>query len=96
MSSERNPIVVLLADDNDEGRMLACDALTESRLPNAVHCADGEDSLDYLRSHGKYLSPAETPRPGIVSLNLNLPKMDGREALRGLRTILFCARTRFS
>jgi CheY-like chemotaxis protein len=86
MSNERNPIVILLADDDEEDRMLACDALTESHLSNAVHCVtDGEDLMDYLHCRGKYLPPAVAPRPGIILLDLNMPKKDGREALREIK-----------
>ena len=86
MSNERKPIVILLADDDEEDRMLACDALTEGHLSNAVHCVtDGEDLMDYLHRRGKYLPPALAPRPGIILMDLNMPKKDGREALREIK-----------
>jgi CheY-like chemotaxis protein len=82
----RKPIVILLADDDEEDRMLACDALTESRLSNHITCVtDGEDLMDYLRREGKYAPPAETPRPGLILLDLNMPRKDGREALREIK-----------
>ena len=81
------PIVILLADDDEEDRMLACDALTESHLSNEVYCVgDGEDLMDYLHHRNKYAPPAEAPRPGVILLDLNLSKMDGREALREIKT----------
>jgi two-component system, response regulator len=80
-------IVILLADDDEEDRMLACDALIESRLSNDTYCVtDGEDLMDYLRHQGKYASPAEAPRPGLILLDLNMPKKDGREALREIKS----------
>ena len=86
MRNERNPIVVLLADDDEEDRMLACDALAESRLSNDITCVtDGEDLMDYLRRQGKYAPPAAAPRPGLILLDLNMPKKDGREALREIK-----------
>jgi CheY-like chemotaxis protein len=86
MRDERNHVVILLADDDEEDRMLACDALSESRLSNAVYCVtDGEDLMDYLRRQGKYAPPAEAPRPGLILLDLNMPKKDGREALREIK-----------
>jgi CheY-like chemotaxis protein len=86
MRSERKPIVILLADDDEEDRMLACDALAESRLSNNITCVtDGEDLMDYLRRQGKYAPPAEAPRPGLILLDLNMPKKDGREALREIK-----------
>jgi CheY-like chemotaxis protein len=87
MRGEHKPIVILLADDDEEDRMLACDALAESRLSNAVNCVtDGEDLMDYLHRQGKYTPPAEAPRPGLILLDLNMPKKDGREALREIKS----------
>jgi CheY-like chemotaxis protein len=87
MRSERKPIVILLADDDEEDRMLACDALAESRLSNDITCVtDGEDLMDYLKRRGKYALPVEAPRPGLILLDLNMPKKDGREALREIKS----------
>jgi CheY-like chemotaxis protein len=87
MRSEQKPIVILLADDDEEDRMLACDALAESRLSNEISCVtDGEDLMDYLHRRGKYAPPAEAPRPGLILLDLNMPKKDGREALREIKS----------
>ena len=86
MRGERKPIVILLADDDEEDRMLACDALTESRLSNDITCVtDGEDLMDYLHRRGKYAPPFDAPRPGLILLDLNMPKKDGREALREIK-----------
>jgi CheY-like chemotaxis protein len=83
----RKPIVILLADDDEEDRMLACDALAESRLSNDITCVtDGEDLMDYLHRRGKYAPPADAPRPGLILLDLNMPKKDGREALREIKS----------
>ena len=83
----RKPIVILLADDDEEDRMLACDALAESRLSNDITCVtDGEDLMDYLQHRGQYAPPFEAPRPGLILLDLNMPKMDGREALREIKS----------
>lgn len=87
MRNEREPIIILLADDDEEDRMLACDALGESRLSNDIMCVtDGEDLMDYLHRRGKYAPPAEAPRPGLILLDLNMPKKDGREALREIKS----------
>ncbi len=86
MRDPRNPIVILLADDDEEDRMLTCDALAESRLSNAIYCVtDGEDLMDYLYLRGRYRPPAAAPRPGLILLDLNMPKKDGREALREIK-----------
>lgn len=87
MTGERKPIVILLADDDEEDRMLACDALAESRVSNNINCVtDGEDLMDYLQHRGKYTTPAAAPRPGLILLDLNMPKKDGREALREIKS----------
>jgi CheY-like chemotaxis protein len=86
MRDEREPIIILLADDDEEDRNLACDALAESRLSNEISCVtDGEDLMDYLHRSGKYAPPASAPRPGLILLDLNMPKKDGREALREIK-----------
>jgi CheY-like chemotaxis protein len=87
MRIERKPIVILLADDDEEDRMLAVDALSESRLSNDITCVtDGEDLMDYLHRRGKYAPPFDAPRPGLILLDLNMPKKDGREALREIKS----------
>ena len=83
----RKPIVILLADDDEDDRLLTTDALKENRLANAVHCVvDGEELMDYLNRRGKFSDPKEFPTPGIILLDLNMPKMDGREALKRIKT----------
>lgn len=79
------PVTILLADDDADDRELAREALQESRLLNALHMVnDGEELLDYLRRRGKYASEA-APRPGLILLDLAMPKMDGREALAAIK-----------
>ena len=66
--------------------MLTSDALNESRVVNDLKFVeDGEDLLDYLYRRGKYTDPASAPRPGLILLDLNMPKKDGREALREIK-----------
>ena len=87
MRDERRPIIILLADDDEEDRMLTRDALAESRLANDLRCVtDGEDLMDYLYRRGEYSPPAQAPRPGVILLDLNMPKKDGREALREIKS----------
>jgi CheY-like chemotaxis protein len=79
-------ITLLLADDDPDDRLLAKQALEKSRLANDLRCVeDGEELLDYLRRRGKYADPRESPRPGLILLDLNMPRKDGREALREIK-----------
>jgi CheY-like chemotaxis protein len=79
------PLTILLADDDEEDRELARDALQDSRLANEMKfVCDGQDLLDYLRHEGRWASE-DSPRPGIILLDLNMPKKDGREALQEIK-----------
>lgn len=78
-------ITILMADDDPDDRMLAKDALAENRLANDLHFVeDGEQLLDYLYQRGNF-NPSNAPKPGLILLDLNMPKMDGREALRYIK-----------
>lgn len=84
----RRTITILLADDDEEDRMLTREALADSRLINDVRfVVDGEDLMQYLRLEGPYANggPDVAPRPGIILLDLNMPKKDGREALAEIK-----------
>lgn len=84
--TKKRPVVILIADDDPEDRMLAKDALEENRLANDLHFVeDGEELLDYLKNQGKYSDNVNYPRPGLILLDLNMPKMDGREALKEIK-----------
>jgi two-component system response regulator len=89
--SERNgrPITILMADDDEDDRDLTRDALEDADYVDQMDfVADGQDLIDYLRQSGPYGSPenAERPRPSIILLDLNMPRMDGREALAALKS----------
>jgi CheY-like chemotaxis protein len=86
MAHPGNPIVILLADDDEEDRMLAADAMVESRVANDLRFVeDGEELLDYLYKRGRYAAPDAAPTPGLILLDLNMPRKDGREALREIK-----------
>jgi CheY-like chemotaxis protein len=82
----RVAIPILIADDDEEDRSLARDALTEARLANELRfVGDGEELMDYLRCEGRYAAPGAAPRPGLLLLDIKMPKMDGFECLRQIR-----------
>jgi CheY-like chemotaxis protein len=87
MTVQKRSVTILIADDDPEDRMLAEDALVESRLANDIRFVeDGEELLEYLRASGRYAPPEQAPRPGIILLDLNMPRKDGREALREIKS----------
>jgi two-component system, response regulator len=80
------PITILMADDDEEDRELTRDALRDARVTNDIRfVSDGQELVDYLRRVGRYADPDEAPRPGIILLDLNMPKKDGREALAEIK-----------
>ena len=86
MDGIRESVTILIADDDVEDRLLAKEALGEARLVNDLRFVeDGNELMDYLHHQGAYADPAESPRPGLVLLDLNMPKMDVREALKEIK-----------
>jgi two-component system response regulator len=80
------PITILMADDDPDDRQLTREAFEEAKLANDIRFVeDGVELLDYLHRRGKFADPATSPRPGIILLDLNMPRKDGREALQELK-----------
>lgn len=86
MIKEGKMITILLADDDPDDRKLTEDAFAENRLVNQLHCVeDGEELLDYLNRSGRYEHLRNEPLPGLILLDLNMPRKDGREALKEIK-----------
>ncbi|WP_432812633.1 response regulator [Pantanalinema sp. GBBB05] len=86
MDKSGKPITILMADDDEEDLLLARSALEACRLANDLHCVrNGEELLDYLYRRGEYAELATSPRPGLILLDLNMPRKDGREALQEIK-----------
>lgn len=74
-----------MADDDDDDFLLTQKALKQSKLLNTlVRVNDGEELVEYLLKEGKY-EHEETLRPGLILLDLNMPRKDGREALKEIK-----------
>lgn len=87
MEKKTKSITILMADDDPDDRLLAEKALLQSRLVNNFYTVeDGEELLDYLYRRGKYAAEGSAPRPGVILLDLNMPKMSGREALQQIKS----------
>jgi len=78
------PITILICDDDEDDRMLTQQALEDAHVSNDIRFVeDGEQLLDYLYQRGEFAGEmGKAPRPGLILLDLNMPKMDGREALK--------------
>lgn len=87
ISQGQRAITILMADDDPEDRMLTSEGLEESKLANDLRFVeDGEELLDYLYQRGKFSDPDQAPRPGLILLDLNMPRKDGREALEEIKS----------
>jgi len=86
-SKHKIPITILIADDDEDDQILTRDALEQAHVSNALEFVeDGEQLLDYLYQRGEYAGETgKAPRPGLILLDLNMPKMDGREALKVIK-----------
>lgn len=79
-------INILLAEDDPDDRYLISEALDESQIDIQLYIVeDGEELLDYLHHRGKYENRVEWPLPGLILLDLNMPRLDGREALKEIK-----------
>lgn len=86
MKNGHPPVEILLVEDNIQDVEIAQRALERVKAANHLHVVrDGQEALDYLRHQGKFQNPASSPRPGMILLDLNLPKVGGIEVLRQIK-----------
>lgn len=86
MHETKESITILMADDDPDDRFMTKDAFKEARLLNDLRFVEnGEELIDYLRRRGKYVEVKDSPRPGLILLDLNMPRKDGREALAEIK-----------
>lgn len=87
MKKSGKMITIIMADDDPDDRELAREAFKECRLANEVHFVeDGEELMDYLYRRGKYSDLPGAPLPALILLDLNMPRKDGREALKEIKS----------
>lgn len=84
---QTKPIVILMADDDEDDVLLTQKALQKGKLLNELYSVrDGEELLEYLFRRGEYSDATRAPRPGLILLDLNMPRKDGREALKEIKS----------
>jgi len=85
-SATSNPFTILLAEDDPDDRLLTRQAMEKGQLGVDLRFVeDGEELVDYLRRRGKFVDARVSPRPRLILLDLNMPRKDGREALREIK-----------
>lgn len=86
MMNRTTPITILVADDDADDRLMIGEAFEEAMLKNPIaFVKDGVELLEYLRNENEYTDTSAYPTPGIILLDLNMPRMDGRTALEEIR-----------
>lgn len=86
MKGRQATITILMAEDDEDDCMLTREALAESQLSHELYIVrDGEELMDYLYQRGSYTAKSSAPRPSLILLDLNMPKKDGREALKEIK-----------
>ncbi len=86
MSRSSLPIRILVAEDDADDRMMIKDAFEESRLGNPVDFVeDGVQLMNYLQRESEYANLIDQPYPGFILLDLNMPRKDGRTALKEIK-----------
>jgi len=83
----KNRLIVLMAEDNKHDIIAIKRAWKEAQIANGLRIVhDGEECLDYLLHQGKYRDPKSAPKPGLLLLDIKMPKMDGIEVLQRIRS----------
>lgn len=87
MEREDSPLIVLMADDDEDDCHLVESAFREMGIAHDLRfVGDGKELLNYLRNKGDFADPDRFPKPNLILLDLNMPRIDGREALSRIKS----------
>lgn len=83
----KGTISVLLVEDDEDDVRLTQRAFIKGKIMNKLYVVnDGEEAMDFLEHRGRYTDPQNAPEPGVILLDLNMPRMDGREVLKEIKS----------
>lgn len=83
----KNNTVILLIEDNPDHVILIKEALAVNNIINEIQVVgDGQEALDYLFRRGQYADPQKSPRPTLILLDIRLPRIDGQEVLKTIKS----------
>lgn len=88
MTKADQQVTILMADDDPDDYYLMKEALSEKGVnSHLLLVSDGVELMDFLLHRGRFADSVEAPRPQLILLDLNMPRIDGREALAKIKTI---------
>ena len=86
MGMLKESVMIMLVDDDDGHRLLIRENLKTAGIVNdMIELPNGQEALDYLTRRGQYQDPAKSPRPGLILLDIKMPKMDGFVVLERIK-----------
>jgi CheY-like chemotaxis protein len=87
MPTPRQSILIMLVEDDEGHQLLIRENLRAGGIVNElIHMSNGQEALDYLQRRGKYQDPTKSPRPGLILLDIKMPKLDGFAVLEKIKS----------